>query len=78
MCDQFGTNKKVTVKEENTRNAWSDQNAPVEEGSLISKIEGDNFFTLIFKNPKLSSIMKSDQDSDLWNFLHLDHPFLLC
>ena len=32
------------------------------------------YFALIFK---LSFNMESDQNSDLWNFLHLGHQFLL-
>ena len=33
---------------------------------------------LVFKIPKMSLDMKSDQNSDFWNFLHWVHQFLLC
>ena len=39
------------------------------------KNENDDFFSLIFEIAKLPLNMKSDQDCDLWNFLHLGLHF---
>ena len=43
--------------------------------NFTMKINYDNFFALIFRIPKLSLNMKSDQNSDLRNFLN---QILLC